>query len=292
MKACILYLGVLPLFSVVIGCTCEKKVSQNNSSNSEMYASFVGPAGSEGPAGHMGAQGKVGATGAPGAGIAGAAGEQGPSGSAGIRGQTGATGAAGCVVRGSPGVTGPVGPEGPQGVRGDTGEQGASIAGSTGAIGRSGPAGVQGVAGDTGARGATTAGVVGSTGPAGDAGSQGPKGDTGARGPDGVVNRWTSYRAFWFGSETADLSSSDMDQVSEIADYMQKNPSLQAGIDGSVPRGSNQDLADLRVNSVRSVLIEAGVPVSRIETGAFGDANLARERRVEVLLRTSYYSKQ
>jgi outer membrane protein OmpA-like peptidoglycan-associated protein len=145
------------------------------------------------------------------------------------------------------------------------------------------------MAGDTGAQGATTAGGTGSTGPAGEAGPQGPAGETGARGPAGVVGRWTSYRAFWFDADTTDLRSSDTYQVAEIADYMEQNPSLKVGIDGSIPRGSDShklDLAGLRIVTVRNALIKAGVPAYRIEMGVFGDVRLAREGRIEVLLRT------
>jgi outer membrane protein OmpA-like peptidoglycan-associated protein len=80
-----------------------------------------------------------------------------------------------------------------------------------------------------------------------------------------------------------------MDQVSEIANYMKQNPSLEVGIDGSIPSGStssNQILAGRRVIAVREALINAGMPASHIETGAFGDAKLAQDRRVEVLIRT------
>lgn len=320
MKVCSLSLSVLLLVFGVLGCSHEKSVSQSNLPKSETYTSFVGQAGPQGQAGPVGAQGQVGVAGDPGAGIAGAVGEQGLVGPAGIQGQTGVTGPAGYVAQGRPGVTGPVGPAGAQGVRGATGQQGISTAGPDGAIGRSGPAGAQGVrggtgdrgptlvgpsgpagqrgpagpqgpAGQTGAQGAPMAGMTGLTGPDGKAGPQGPAGQTGAQGPAGVVDRWTSYRAFWFESDTSDLRDSDMDQVSEIADYMEQNPSLKVGIDGSITHSSDKDMAGRRVDTVRTALISAGVPASRIETGAFGDANLARERRVEVLLRTNYYSK-
>ena len=138
------------------------------------------------------------------------------------------------------------------------------------------------------------AGTTGSTGPAGDAGPQGEAGATGAQGPAGVIGCWTSYRAFWFDSESANIRSSDMDQVSEIANYMEQNPSLKVGIDGSIPGGSassKQILAGHRVVTVRQALINAGVPASRIETGAFGNVKLAQDRRVEVLIRTSTYAK-
>jgi len=322
MKVCIVCLCGLLLIAVT-GCCSKTSAAKNSSGSCGNYASLVGPAGEQGPAGAVGEQGPVGYTGAQGAGIVGATGEQGASGPAGIRGQTGATGPAGKVARGSAGVTGPAGPAGAQGMRGNTGEQGASTVGSTGAIGRTGPAGAQGVrgdtgaegpmlvgptgpagragpagaqgaAGDTGARGATMAGATGSTGPAGDAGLQGAAGETGEQGHAGVIGCWTSYRAFWFDSESANIRSSDMDQVSEIANYMEQNPSLKIGIDGSIPSGSassKQILAGHRVVNVREALINAGVPASRIETGAFGDSKLAQERRVEVLIRTSYYTK-
>ena len=134
------------------------------------------------------------------------------------------------------------------------------------------------------------AGVAGSTGLIGGSGPQGPIGATGAQGPAGVVDRWISYRTFWFDYNTVNLRSSDNGQVSEIAEYMKQNPSLKLGIDGSIPSGSNlsnQDLSDRRVSTVYNALINAGVQYSRIEKGAFGDAQLSRDRRVEVLLRTS-----
>jgi outer membrane protein OmpA-like peptidoglycan-associated protein len=54
------------------------------------------------------------------------------------------------------------------------------------------------------------------------------------------------------------------------------------------PRGTdprNQDLSDRRVGAVRDALIGA-VPAYRIQTGAFGDTRLTRDRRVEVLVIT------
>ena len=135
------------------------------------------------------------------------------------------------------------------------------------------------------------AGVAGSTGRSGPAGVQGPVGPTGAQGPAGVIARWVSFRDFWFDFNRADLDASEMSKVSEIATYMNQNPSLRVGIDGSMdPRGTdprNQDLSDRRVDAVRSALIQAGVPAYKIQTGAFGDTQLTRDRRVEVLISTS-----
>ena len=56
------------------------------------------------------------------------------------------------------------------------------------------------------------------------------------------------------------------------------------------PRGTdprNQDLSDRRISAVRDALIQAGVPASKIQSGAYGYAKLARDRRVEVLISSS-----
>jgi outer membrane protein OmpA-like peptidoglycan-associated protein len=58
------------------------------------------------------------------------------------------------------------------------------------------------------------------------------------------------------------------------------------------PRGSDprdQKLSDRRVSAVRDALIQAGVPASKIEMGAFGDTRLVRDRRLEVLIKTANY---
>lgn len=88
----------------------------------------------------------------------------------------------------------------------------------------------------------------------------------------------------------ASINTGDQGKVADIAGYMKLNPSLQVGIDGSMdPRGSDprdQGLSDRRVSAVRDALIQAGVPSSKIQTGAFGDTRLTRDRRVEVLVKT------
>jgi outer membrane protein OmpA-like peptidoglycan-associated protein len=126
----------------------------------------------------------------------------------------------------------------------------------------------------------------------GAAGAQGPAGATGAQGPAGIVDRWNPYREFTFDVARAELQPSDASKVSEIATYMKKNPSLQVGIDGSIsPRPgsdmSTQDLRDRRVDAVRSSLIQAGVPAERIKIGAFGDPQLRRDGRVDLLISTA-----
>jgi outer membrane protein OmpA-like peptidoglycan-associated protein len=142
-----------------------------------------------------------------------------------------------------------------------------------------------------GAQGSSTAGVAGPTGFAGPVGAQGPNGATGAQGPAGVIGRWTAYRDFWFEGGSADLRDSQSATINEIAVYLKANPSLQVGIDGSMPaNGSDphdQDLCDRRVGAVRHALLEAGVPSDRIQTGAYGDENRRRDRRVAVLISTA-----
>jgi outer membrane protein OmpA-like peptidoglycan-associated protein len=79
-----------------------------------------------------------------------------------------------------------------------------------------------------------------------------------------------------------------MSKVSEMANYINQNPSLQLGIDGSVePTGSearDQNLSNRRVDTLRNALMRAGVPAYKIQTGAFGDPQLTRDQRVEVLV--------
>jgi peptidoglycan-associated lipoprotein len=104
----------------------------------------------------------------------------------------------------------------------------------------------------------------------------------------GVVDRWTSYRDFWFQFDSAEIQGSEMNKLAEVAAYMKKNPSLQIGIDGTMdPRGTdphNQNLSDSRVKAIRDALVDAGVPAHKISFGAYGDVELRRDRRVEVLI--------
>ena len=140
---------------------------------------------------------------------------------------------------------------------------------------------------------AGTSGAIGRSGPAG---VQGSVGSMGKQGPTGLVDRWTSFREFMFGYDSADIQSSDATKISDIATYMKQNPSLQVGIDGSMdPRGTDprdQKLSNRRVDAVRNALIHAGVPASRIKTGTFGDPALAKDRRVEVLIITSEFTSK
>lgn len=119
-------------------------------------------------------------------------------------------------------------------------------------------------------------------------GPRGPDGSSGAAGSIGATGRWTSFREFMFGYERSDMQPSDWSSISEIAAYMKQNPALQLGIDGSIdPRGNDprdENLSNRRVGAVRDALMRAGVPSDKIQTGAFGDTRLTRDRRVEVLI--------
>lgn len=100
--------------------------------------------------------------------------------------------------------------------------------------------------------------------------------------PARAVARWTSYKQFSFDREKAELPPVEASKVSEIAAYMARNPTLRLGIDGSDTRDAA--LGGRRVAAVRDALVKAGVPGARIETGAFSNARIKRDRGVEVLL--------
>jgi outer membrane protein OmpA-like peptidoglycan-associated protein len=107
----------------------------------------------------------------------------------------------------------------------------------------------------------------------------------------GVVDRWTSYRDFWFQFDSAVIQASERGKFTAVATYMKKNPSLQIAIDWSTdPSGTDardQDLCDRRVKAIRDALVEAGVPAHKISAGAYGDVGLKRDGRVEVLIATA-----
>ena len=173
---------------------------------------------------------------------------------------------------------------GPAGVQGPTG-----MTGSQGIAGVQGPTGMTGSQGMTGAQGAT-----------GMTGSQGQTGTTGSPGPAAAVARWTSLQDIMFDYDKASIRPSEMAKTSDIATYMNQNPSVRLGIDGATDllRGTNQynvALSQQRVSNVRDALVQAGVSPDRIETGSFGVARMKcsdspelcsqRDGRVEVLVR-------
>jgi len=104
------------------------------------------------------------------------------------------------------------------------------------------------------------------------------------------VGTWTPYREVMFPYDQSNIGAVEQSKISEIADYMSRNPSLQVGIDSSMdPRGTdprNQMLSDQRQAAVRNALVQAGVPADRIQTGVRGDTTLVRDRRVGILVST------
>lgn len=114
-----------------------------------------------------------------------------------------------------------------------------------------------------------------------------------AQGPVGIVDPWSSFAELWFDFNGVDLQSSEVSKVSAIAAYINENPSVQVGIDGSMlardTELSGDNLRNRRVDAVRELLIEAGVPDYKIRMGAFGDAGLTQGRRVEMLIRNAYF---
>ena len=173
---------------------------------------------------------------------------------------------------------------GPAGVQGPTG-----MTGAQGIAGVQGPTGMTGAQGQTGAQGAT-----------GMTGSQGQTGTTGSQGPATSMTRWTSLKDIMFDYDKAAIRPSEMSKASDIATYMNQNPSARLGIDGSTDllRGTNQynvALSQQRISNVRDALVQAGVSTDRMETGGFGVARMKcsdspelcsqRDGRVEVLVR-------
>ena len=188
------------------------------------------------------------------------------------------------------GCTGPAGMAGPQGSTGATG--------MTGSQGGVGVTGAQGQTGMTGAQGQT--GMTGAQGQAGVTGAQGQPGMAGPVSPSPAGTRWTSLRDIMFDYNRAEIRSTELSKIADIAVYTNQNPSARLGIDGSTDllRGTNQyngAMSQQRVGNVRDALIRAGVSADRIETGSFGaerakcnDATEPcgqRDGRVEVMVR-------
>jgi outer membrane protein OmpA-like peptidoglycan-associated protein len=174
----------------------------------------------------------------------------------------------------------------------------AGVAGPQGSTGATGMTGSQGGAGMTGAQGQT--GMTGSQGQAGVTGAQGQPGVAGPASPAAAGTRWTSLRDIMFDYNRAEIRSTELSKIADIAAYTNQNPSARLGIDGSTDllRGTNQynaAMSQQRVGNVRDALIRAGVSADRIETGSFGaerakcnEANepcSQRDGRVEVMVR-------
>lgn len=134
------------------------------------------------------------------------------------------------------------------------------------------------------------------TGPAGSRGQAIAQGAAGqstlsqadAQGPVGGMKQWTPYQSFTFDFDRAEIRGGEMNQVSDIAAYLARNPSIRVGLDSSnYPRTTdwrNQDLGERRVAAIRDALIRAGTPPNKIQVGSFGDPQTQRNNQVEVLL--------
>ena len=96
-------------------------------------------------------------------------------------------------------------------------------------------------------------------------------GAAGAAGPQ----KWSVYRGYDFAYARDDINDNDLKKAGQVAEYINRNPSLDVALDGSSTR---------RVHAVREALITAGVPPDKIQMGAYGDPNLRTDRHVAVLV--------
>ena len=96
--------------------------------------------------------------------------------------------------------------------------------------------------------------------------------------------RWSSYRDFWFDYGSAVLDASYREGIRDAADYLRQHPAYRLAIDAQAAEG--ESLRNLRVGAIREALMAAGVPKYKIQEGQFGDEQLRRERRVEILIDT------
>ncbi len=105
----------------------------------------------------------------------------------------------------------------------------------------------------------------------------------GTTGPPAEPGLWTPFDDFWFDPLRADLKHADLGKVVEIADYLRRHPNQQVGLDGArEPR--SQELSERRVTTVRNALLQAGVPLYKIQSGYFSSSHPRRDSRVEVLI--------
>jgi len=171
------------------------------------------------------------------------------------------------------------------------------------AVACAGPRGLTGPQGPTGMTGAQgPAGMTGSQGQRGMTGSQGQRGVTESQSQPAAVAGWVSLRDILFDYDEADLRPSELSKISEIASYVNQNPSVRLGIDGATDlhRGTNQynvSLSERRIDNVRDALVRTGVSADRIETGGFAaerakcdgatEPCAQRDGRVEILARSS-----
>ena len=116
--------------------------------------------------------------------------------------------------------------------------------------------------------------MSGPRGASGASGPQGAAGTSGAQGPLASGGTWSVYRNYDF-TNGNQIARSDGRKAREVAEYSNQNPSYRLAIDGHDER---------RVSAVRTALIDAGVPASRIETGTYGDPKARKDSQVAVLV--------
>jgi len=157
-------------------------------------------------------------------------------------------------------------------------------------VGPTGPPGPQGPTGMTG--------MTGAQGPAGMTGSTGQSGYAAPQAQPTTLAGWVSLRDILFDYNQAEVRSSEMSKIADIAAYVNQNPTVRIGVDGATDllRGTNQyntALSERRIANVRDALMRAGVSSNRIETGGFAaerarcndsvERCAQRDGRVEVL---------
>lgn len=107
---------------------------------------------------------------------------------------------------------------------------------------------------------------------------------------DSNVTPWTAYREFDFESATVDVSIADTPKLREIVAYLESNPSLDIGIDGTLSAEgtslADRNLSERRAASVRRALMDTGAGVAsyKIMMGPFARSNRGRAGQIQVLV--------
>ncbi len=105
-----------------------------------------------------------------------------------------------------------------------------------------------------------------------------------------TMSDWTTYHTFSFDGEDTSTHPADRERFDQIVSFMQRNPNMRLGISSS--QQDDPALAPRRSNIVRDALIDAGVDGSRISIGQFGNGQLTRNGRLEVLVMTDRSGSQ
>jgi peptidoglycan-associated lipoprotein len=97
----------------------------------------------------------------------------------------------------------------------------------------------------------------------------------GAPAPAAKVEKPLLIGDILFDFDKADLRASETSKISDVAEYIKKNPTGQVSLNGNAdPRGTspyNLALSKRRAENVRDALVAAGVPKDRIQMQAFGE---------------------